>query len=394
MATGAIFDGKSEQANLGVYGKAGLLTTLVGAVLMGIGWGMGKEVFAQAYLFAYICFASLVLGCLGVTLLHHTVRGSWGLSVLRLFEAGGGPNMIAAMAVLFVPIGLNMDVLYHHWMHPETPWKHWFKTWYLSQPRFLIAAAVYFVIWYFLAARLRASSLREDTNHDLRERQKRTDMSAVGLVVYMLTATMAVTDWVMSLDPHWFSAIMGAWFAVGSALMAIAMGTIIVCSQRNKEPYKSIISHSLTKDLGNMLFAFTMLWAYMTVSQWIILWSGNLPEFISFYLARHENKWLLMLGAFNVVFQFFVPWMLLLSPRLKRNPVQLMWVAVLALVMRFFDLFYNVMPFMRTSIHWLDFAAIFFLGSVWFWIFGTQTTKGSLYAEHDQRLKEAKPHAS
>lgn len=143
-----------------------------------------------------------------------------------------------------------------------------------------------------------------------------------------------------------------------------------------------------------MLFAFTMLWAYMTVSQWIILWSGNLPEFISFYLARHENKWLLMLGAFNVVFQFFVPWMLLLSPRLKRNPVQLMWVAVLALVMRFFDLFYNVMPFMRTSIHWLDFAAIFFLGSVWFWIFGTQTTKGSLYAEHDQRLKEAKPHAS
>jgi len=390
-----------RKASFSALGSGGALVALIAGAALIAGILTGAEKGLQSYMFAYICFASMVLGCFGLTLLHHTVRGSWGLSVLRMFEAGGGPTAIAALGLGFIPIAFNMDTFYHHWTHVEEPWKHSFKAWWLSTDTFIVRNVIYFAIWFILAYALRQSSLKQDQTGLEKERIFRTNLSAFGLAMFMLTTTFAITDWVMSMDPHWFSSIFGVWFVISSALLALGFVTWQVCRNRDAYPYNSVISPQLLKDLGNLCFAFTMLWAYMTLSQWIIIWSGNLPEFISYYVLRNMGTdqfaiagrpWLLVAGAASILFGFFVPWFALLSPKVKARPHLLMRVALLIICVRLLDMLYNIMPFMRTSVHWVDAVALVFFAGLWCAIFGKQTEKASLYVENDQRLMEASSH--
>ncbi|MCE9558153.1 MAG: hypothetical protein K8R88_04310 [Armatimonadetes bacterium] len=381
--------------NFGTAGNAGFIIAALGFVGWGIGVATLGEAGWQSYMYGYICFATIVLGCFGMTMLHHVCRGSWGLSVLRIFEAGGGPAAIGALAVGFLPIAFKMHTFYHHWMDTHEVWKGPMKAWYLRQDTFLIRAAIYFVIWFLFAYLLRQSSLRQDKSNNKNEAQFRTNLSAGGLVMFMITVTFAMTDWVMSMDPHWFSSIFGPWFAVNGALMALTLVTYIVCRYRDEAPYKEILSSRVTTDLGNMCFAFTMFWAYFTLSQWLIIWSGNLPEFTRFYAARNltavegQTPWLLIIGGLSVLCGFFIPWFALLAPRVKARPELLMRVVLFAFLIRFIDLFYNVVPFMRSTFVWSDAAALVAFAGLWMMVMGKQTEKASLYAEHDQRLMEA-----
>lgn len=382
---------ESKQANIGGARNLGLIALVVGLVGVGAGYSATKEMLTS-YLFAWLFLMALTLGCLGLTLLHHTVRGSWGLSVLRLFEAGGGPWMLVAMFVAWLPIAFNVHTLYHHWADPElyaklAPQKQF----WLQEPFFIGRTILYFAVWIFLAWFMRSSSLREDKTGDVNEGIKRTNVAAPAIVAFVVTVTFAITDWLMTVDPHWTSTIFGFWYTVNGVLMALAFGTIIVCANRLKQPYSQIISPKLTKDLGNLCFAFTMFWCYVTLSQFLIIWSGNLPEFIKYYVDRKvsEHEYWNYVGAFNVIGGFFIPWTILLAPRAKANAKILLNVMIWILFMRLVDMYWNVIPGLRSnSFDWRDFAALALMGGLWFTVFGSQVREAPLVPEYDTRLME------
>ncbi|MBX7135951.1 MAG: hypothetical protein K1X67_25055 [Fimbriimonadaceae bacterium] len=389
----------TNSVNLGNARNLGLIALVVGGIATAAGATMGPDAMKSmmtSYLFAWVVLMAFTLGCLGVTLLHHTVRGSWGLSVLRLYEAGGGPWSFVAMFIAWIPIALNIHTIYHHWADPKLAAELAIqKQQWLTEPFFIGRTVFYFLIWFGLAWVLKNSSQREDKNPDPKAAQFRTNLSAPALVVFVLSVTFAITDWVMSIDPHWSSTIYGVWYTVSGALMALSFGAIVVCANRNKEPYSEIISPSLTKDLGNLCFAFTMFWCYVTLSQFLITWSGNLPEFTRYYVDRKisQHAWWNYVGAFNIVFGFFVPWTILLAPRAKAKATILLYIAVLIFFMKMVDMYWNVIPSLRsTGFDWRDIAGLVLLGGLWFTVFGSQIRQAALIPEHDTRLMEAQPH--
>jgi hypothetical protein len=383
------------------FGPVAMLLALVGAVVVAMGLFSGnaelKHHAFQSYLFGYVFWVGLTLGMFGFALLHHTIRGAWGLAVLRILEAGGGPMMLAVFGILAIPLFFGMHDLYHHWTGPEAAQDLILqrKSWWLNETAFMVRTVLYFVVWIGAAAYLRRSSLKEDQSLDKREAEKRTTLSAPMLIVYVVTLTFAATDWTMSLDPHWYSHIYGIIYMIGGALSAIALVNILVMRNADREPYKSYMSPGLSRDLGNLLFVFTLLWAYTSLSQFLIIYMGNLPEFNVFYEIRSHGVWN-ALSLFLIFGQFIFPFVLLLAPSAKARPYLLLLVSLWVFIVRFIEQYWNTMPFMRPefSFHWMDVAAIVFFGAVWFAVFSRQVQQGTLIPTHDPRLKEAYEHAS
>ncbi|MBL8059207.1 MAG: hypothetical protein JNK63_00660 [Chthonomonas sp.] len=390
-----------EKAKFGHLGNLGLLMgVLFGGTALALMFGgdkaMGAEM-VRSWTWAWGVFMALTLGSLGMALLSYITRGAWSQSVLRLFEAGGGAKTLFIMALLFLPVAANFGVPYYKWFPLQVHDEYMVtKAQWLNPQGFGIRFGIYFLIWMYLAARLRKSSLRQDESREIREQHFRTNLASPGMVVFILSVTLAATDWFMSMDPHWFSTMYGPLFIIVSANMALALATFIVCRNAKKEPYNQIVSEDLTKDLGNLNFMMTMLWIYFSLSQFIIIWSGNLPEFTSFYYKRQvESQFLLILGAVNVVFGWLIPWTALLAPRTKRNLSLLAFTAAAIFLMRFIDLYWTIMPFMRGGQVlpiWTDLLAILSIGSFWMWMFGKTTTEAELLPAHDTRLQEALHH--
>lgn len=383
-----------DNAVFSKFSATGGIVALVGMITLGVMFGTNREATLQAYLFGWAFWTILALGCLGLTILHHTIRPTWGLSVLRMIEAGGSVTSFAVSALLMIPILMFMPNVFP-WMAGENLNEHIVhaKHWYLNQPFFVGRQVLFFLVWIFMANKLRSSSLRQDETLDPTLGVKRQTTGAVFLVVFFVTITFAITDWIMSLELMWYSSILPLLTAVGGALSALSLCTILLLLNRHKEPFASIITPQLTKDLGNMLFALTMLWQYMTLSQFLITWSGNLQEEIPYYIKRNDAGWTILM-TLNILFQFFVPFTALLAPRTKRVAQNLLIVATLIFVMRFGDLYWTILPSMRGGTlvgslsHIQDYIAWITMGAVWFAVMGNQLTKGSILPKHDTRLLE------
>ncbi len=382
--------------NFKPVGSVGLILALVGLVgLAAFSSSSAAEsikLVSTGYFYGWALIMSLCLGCLGFTFMHHVVRGTWGLSVLRIFEAGSSPMTLFIMLLAYLPIWMNRETIYHHWIHFDPADKVlMYKSAYLNENWFAFRTLVYFAIWICFSALLRKWSLKEDKTKDLKLRQKRTNLGAAGLVMFVISITIASTDWFMSVDPHWFSAIFGPLYMIGGAVFAISFGTFVVCKNATKAPYNTVVSKELTKDLGNLMFAFTMLWIYFTLSQYIIIWSGNLPEFITFYKNR-QGPFLSVLGSINILFTWLLPWGMLIAPINKSNPNRLMMIAGFAMLMRCVDVYWNFMPFFRATPSVTDLFGILAVLGLWLFGFGQSLRKASILPEHDTRLQEALKH--
>ena len=326
----------------------------------------------ESYLFAYIFWLSLSLGCLGLLLLHHVVRPRWGSAILPVLEAG-----VAAlwpMALLMVPIVIwGMPELYE-WArgaHDDPIYRH--RAVFLNVPFFIARAVIYFSVWLGLGSFLIRSVRREQQTRDRGQAQTRTNVSAPGLVAFVMTVTFAMTDWVMSVEHHWFSTIYGIWFITGQGLAAVALGalwwrTAVRSSGGSTEAGGHGGSdYPVSRDLGNLLLAFTMTWAYISLSQYLIIWSANLPEETSFYLRRSSEGWQ-GVAVVLIIGQFAIPFLALLSGKTKRSPGMLASVAALVLVMRLLDIYWIVAPSVRggSAIPTpFDVAAVIVIGAVW-----------------------------
>ncbi len=328
----------------------------------------------RSYLVAYLFWVGGALGCLALLMIQHVTGGAWGVAIRRLLESGA--RTLPVMALLFVPIALGLRTLYE-WARPELVahdplLQH--KELYLNVPFFLGRAAFYFLVWTLVVRALWRWSLRQDESFDPKPGERLELLSRGGLVVLGLTMTFAAIDWAMSLEPHWFSTIYGILFMGGSALTAFALVIPIAALLSAHPPLKGLISSDQLSDLGKLMLAFVMLWAYFQFSQFLIIWSGNLPEEITWYLARTRGGWQWLAIAI-ILFHFALPFVLLLSRRLKQRPASIAFVALLMLLMRFVDVFWLVTPAWdprHFTVHLLDLAAVVAVGGIWIWLFVRQ----------------------
>ncbi|QEH39290.1 hypothetical protein OJF2_79050 (plasmid) [Aquisphaera giovannonii] len=296
---------------------------------------------ASSYLVAYLFWTGISLGCLGLTLLHHLVGGQWGLPIRRPLEAGAAT--IFLMAALFLPVAFGMSRLYP-WTNPELAAELGAKgAYYLNATAFLQRAAFYFALWAALAAAANLWSRSQDTAETSAPSRRLHAIAGPSLVALFLTASFAAIDWAMSLEPRWASTIYGAMVIVGDVLATMALMILVTVSFLRSRPIHEVATPSRLADLGNLLLAFTMLWAYMSFSQFLIIWSGNLAEETPWYLRRTAGGWQ-WVALLLIVVHFFLPFFVLLFRDNKRDPRTLRVVAGLVLVMHMIDLTWLVIP--------------------------------------------------
>ena len=395
-----------RQANLGRWEMGAFLVGFIGLViciaLMLSNDPDVKGPMAQSYLWAFVFWGGLTLGCFSVNLLSHSVRAAWGTGIMRILDAGGGPIALGGMFALFIPVAylfMSGTPIIYAWADPavvanDAVLQH--KAPYLNPMFVLIRAILFFAAWFFLARYLRKSTFKQDQSLDEQEARNRVNWASPGLVLFFITCTFAFTDWIMSIDEHWFSTMYGPWLIIGNALAAFTLCTAIVCYNAKREPYASIVTPNFTKDLGNLILTNLLLWTYVSFSQYLIIWSGNIPEFTQYYVERADGAWMLI-PVSMIFLHFLIPFVALLNPVNKRKPRNLMFIAIWIFLMRIVDTYwivtggftdreYPLQPWMS------DLLAFGAVGLIWLALFSTGIKRGSLLPVFDQRLKEAAAH--
>jgi hypothetical protein len=373
--------------------RLGTVAAVVGLILAAVGFAIGGlERFYQAYLVAYTFWLGLSLGSLALLMVQHLTGGAWGVVIRRPLEAA--VSTLPAMALLFLPIVPGMHDLYH-WTHPEALNDPVIaaKAAYLNTPFFLLRAAFYFAAWIGISQLLLKWSREQDATGDPVFASKLTYLSAGGLLVYTLTITFAITDWLMSVNPHWFSTMWGPLFMVGQALGALALAINVLVLLSATAPMNRVLSTSHFHDLGKFLFAFLMMWAYLTFSQFLIVYSANLQEEVPHYLARWQGGYQYVTMAL-VVLHFVVPYVILLSRDVKRDTTRLRGVAAWLLVMRFVDHYMQVAPEFHEelSVSVIDLALPIALGGIFLTLYAMRLKTQPLLPLHDVGLEKALTH--
>ncbi len=384
--TSARFD---PPADLDRLNKRALTVGAVAAAASAAGLFLDRTQFFQSYLIAWLFWMGIAMGGLGTMMLSHMTGGAWGLMIRRVFEAG--TRTLPALVALFLPILFGLDDLFV-WARPEAAADPLIqvKAWYLNQPFFALRAAAYFAIWGVFGWALLRLSRRQDETADPGLVRKMQSLAGPGLGIYGLTATFASVDWLMSLDPHWYSSLFGVYFIGGQAVSAIAFAILMVAFLSNREPMQSAYRPQHIHDYGSLLFAFILLWSYFGLSQFLIIWMGNLSEETVWYLHRQQHGWQWVSLAL-VLFHFAVPFILLLSRRRKRNVKALAKVAILLLVMHWVDLVWQAGPAFSDhfSFHWLDLTTLVAVGGLWLAAFTVALRKRSLLPVGEPYLEEA-----
>ena len=373
------------------YQRVLLLAGGAGALVSLVGWFFDPTQFLQSYLMAYMLCLGVTLGCLALGMVHQLSGGAWGVVIRR--PIGAASRVLPVLTVLFLPIVFGMNHLYE-WTNAghvagDAILLH--KQPYLNTSFFLVRAAIYFLVWNGLSYFLNAWSLEQDRNPDPRIARRMQKLSAGGLLGYGFTITFASFDWLMSLEPHWFSTIYGVLIMGGQGLSALAFLIVALVWLSRRPPLDRIVAPAHFHDLGNLMLAFVMLWAYFSFSQYLIIWSGNLPVEIAWYMHRLKTGWRFV-GISLIVFHFAVPFVLLLSRAVKRDPQMLVKVAVAVIVVRLVDLFWLIAPEFHpsgASVSWLDVALPLTLGSIWLGCFVRQLRGRAILPVHDPEFDEA-----
>lgn len=372
-------------ANVNRFQQRALIVGLVFTLILAVGFFLDRDQFFHSYLFAFSFWAGISVGSLALLMLQHLTGGGWGLVIRRVLEAS--TRTLPLIVILFVPIVLGAHRIYS-WTNYEELAKHPVlveKAKYLNLTFFTIRAAIYFAIWLTLAYFLNRWSLLQDQTADSQFTKRLRVVSGPGMVLFVFTVTFASIDWFMSLDPEWSSTIYGFIFVAAWSLSALAFTIAVMAALSKHEPMNNVVAQLHFHDLGKLLLALVMLWSYFAFSQFLIIWSGNLPEEIRWYLPRIHGTW----GAIAlavIILHFAFPFLFLLSRSLKRNAGKLVIVAVLILVMRLIDLFWMIAPgFTGESFHlsWMDLTAPIGMGGLWLGIFARALTQRSLIPIND-----------
>ena len=371
------------------FQQRALIVGAVFTVVLAIGFFLSREQFFRSYLFAFAFWSGISVGSLALLMLQHLTGGGWGFVIRRVLEAG--TRTLPLVLILFVPIVVGAHWIFP-WTHAEEMAKNAAlteKAKYLNLSFFTVRAAIYFAIWLTLAYFLNRWSLMQDKTAERAFTKRLQVISGPGMVLFVFTVTFASIDWFMSLDPEWFSTIYGFIFVASWSLSALAFVIAVLAWLSKHEPMNNVVAQLHFHDLGKLLLALVMLWAYFSYSQFLIIWSGNLPEEIVWYLPRTRGGWG-VIAVTVVVLHFAFPFFFLLSRSLKRNPHRLVSVAILILIMRVFDLIWVIAPdFNGGAFHisWMDIAAPLGIGGIWVAMFARELNSRPLMAYNDPQME-------
>lgn len=377
--------------------RRGLIVGVAGAVIGGLGVVMQPDQFMPSWLIGFLFFFGMTMGCLALLMLQHMTGGQWGLVTRRIYEAGS--RLLPIAVLLFLPVAIFAPKLYL-WARPDAVrtdeiLQH--KSLYLNITFFAVRAVVYFAVWLFCMLMLNRWSSQQDASEiavtEADTRRFRV-VSAPGLLLYVILLSLAAVDWIMSLTPHWYSTIYGLILVVGQGLAALSFSVAVLAILVGREPMNGLLKAHHFHDLGKLMLAFVMLWAYLSFSQFLIIWAGNLPEEIPYYLDRLRGGWQYLSLAL-VAGHFMLPFCLLLSQDLKKRPQLLARVAWFIVAIRLYDLIWLVAPTFNQGRFPITLANIgipLALGGLWVFLFAGQLRKHALVPVNDPYFKHMLAH--
>lgn len=374
----------------GSLGKNALIVGIIFLAVSAAGWYIDSKQFYNSYLVAYVFWLTFALGGLFFTLVNHLFGAEWNIVLRRITEAS--MYSFPLLALFFIPILFGMHDLYH-WTHLDVVANDAIlsaKAGYLNTTFFIIRAVVYFAVWFGLSRMLYKLSQKQDSNPDDKIILKMRQYSAPGMILFALTSTFASFDWLMSLEPHWFSTIYGLYVFAGSFLTILAFVIIIALLLRGKGILTDVITIEHYHDLAKIIFAFVVFWGYMGFSQYFLIWYANIPEETVYYLTRWENGWDTI--TLTIVFGHFVlPFLALLIRAAKRNLPWLRIVAIWLIIMHFFDMIWLIRPAIShghgPSFSWMDVSILLAIGGFFIWNFWNNLTSKPLVPVGERRLE-------
>jgi hypothetical protein len=352
-----------------------LIVGIVFAVVSGALAFTRPEEFFRAYLLGFMCWLGVALGSMAILMIRHLTGGGWGTVIRRIL--GAAMRTLPLLALLFIPVILGIRRLYL-WAQPlgNIADKHLrehleqITQTYLTVNGFIIRAVFYFAVWNVLSFLLSKWSKETDSPNAPDNSGRFKAVSGPGLILYGFTISFAAIDWVMSLDPSWISTIFGLIILIGEVLSAMCFAVVVERILFNYKPMSEMLTPEFVHDHGKWMLTFVMVWAYFSFSQWLIIWAGNLPAEITFYLKRLGGGWG-SIGLILVLFHFAFPFAMLLSRPFKRDIRKLVWLAVGLMLMRYLDLFWIIEPnFSKTlSVTLADVVVPVAIGGIWLWYF-------------------------
>ena len=382
-------------------GIGGLLSIII--LVIAVIFPEQREQALRSWLLGFIFWGGIGIGCLGVLILQYLTGGAWGVVTRRILEAGS--RTIPVIFLLFLPIMFGVTFLYE-WTHLKEDPIIQFRQPYLSVQWFIIRAVLYFILWYLMAYFLNKWSAQQDAANNYDEAAKPLadagKFSGPTMVFFVLVVSFAAIDWVMTLDPHWFSTMWGFLFVAGWGLSCFCFVVAILAYLSDKAPMNRIVGKRHFHDLGKLMLALVMVWAYFNFSQFLIIWSGNIPEETTWYLSRGKGAWY-VIGIILILFHFAFPFLVLLTRDVKMRAKWLATLAIFILVLRLIDMYYLIGPTPRISTHgksleffasfsWMDIVAPLAVGGIWLWYFFGELMKRPLVPINDPYLDNAINH--
>src|SRR5918996_149327 len=373
---------------LPMIGAVCALLGIVACAILGIA---NPRQFFFSWLVSFLFFLSLAVGALLFVPIQYAAQGGWGIVLRRIGETTFAT--IPVMAALFLPVALGLHDLYE-WSHADAVANDALLRWkapYLNVPFFLIRAALYFGIWSFIALLYYRGSRGQDVTGDPGVSVRLRRCAGPAIMVLALTQTFASVDWIMSLTPHWYSTMMGVYFFAGSFVGFIALLSVLAAAMRRAGLLDAIVTVEHLHDIGKFLFAFTAFWAYISFSQFFLIWYGNLPEETIWYRERMEGSWMTV-SLFLMAGHFAAPVFFLLGRAVKRRGSTLAIGGAWLLAMHFLDLYWQVMPTLhpdgiRPSV--LDLAALVAVGGCFVAAASWLMRRQALVPLRDPRLAES-----
>ncbi len=347
--------------------------------------------FFFSYLFAYLFWLGLSLGCFLVTMLHHLTGGRWGYPTRRIFEAGF--MALPLMALLAIPLIFGLHDLYP-WARPAEvaaekvlQQRHTYE----NAWAYLLRMAFFFGVWLWMTGCLRKWSLQQDSTDDAAPTRRARTLSGIGIVIYGLLGTFAFIDWILSLEKDWYSTMFAVIVIIGQILSAFAFSVVILTLFRNSEPFSAVTNTTHYHHLGNLLLTFVLFWTYISFGQLLIIYSGDLPHELDWYLHRIAGYWKAVVAAL-ALFHFFLPFFLLLFRGVKRRVAPLAILAGLLFIMHIVDTYWMVMPSLHRdglSVSWLDFTTPVAIGALWLAWFFSRLKAAPLVPQRDPGMQFA-----
>jgi hypothetical protein len=368
---------------------------VIGLVGCCVGAAYNRRQFFASYLFGYLFWLGLALGCFTVTMIHHLTGGRWGYPIRRFLEAGF--STVPMMALFFIPIFFGLRELYpwaraEEVLNAEVLRK---RIPYMDVKWFIVRAVFCLALWSAMAWLLRRWSLAQDATTEVRPGRSLRKLSGPGVLIYPLTATFVYVDWIMSLEKEWYSTMFAIIILSGQIVSALAFATVLLKVFEGEEPI-GVPDQLIYHQLGNLLLTFVLFWTYVSFGQLLVIYSTNLPQEIEWYLHRIAGGWKIIIAVI-AAFHFFIPFFLLLFRVMKRNPGYLVTIASGLLVAHAIAVYWLIAPSFHErglAVSWLDFAAGAGLGGIWLGTFAWLLARAPLMPRNDPRMIEELAHVA